>query len=149
MRSAGGSHVQYSGRLTSTVTGHRPGHCCMTYMMSTLEEISLRPVDSKDVVDGRHTAPTEPLEQDDATENVQGTSSSSEGTTVQGTTSRWVTVFTTVATLLATSFLNAGISMIAPFYPIVVSCIIDLIEPYASSHKQYLERLPGGIHFRM
>ena len=88
-------------------------------MMSTLEEISLRPV-----ADDLHTGRAEPLEQDDATENAQGTLSSSEaGTTVQGTTSCWNTVFTTAATLLANSFLNAGISMIAPFYPIVVSCI--------------------------
>ena len=105
--------------------------------MSTLEEISLRPVDSKDVVDGRHTAPTEPLEQDDATDKTQGTSSSSEGTTVQGTTSRWNAVFTTAATLLSTSFLSAGISMIAPFYPIVVSCIPVVIMNKAL----YLERL--------
>ena len=91
--------------------------------MSTLEEISLRPVDSKDVVDGL-TARAELLEEDDATENAQGTLSSSEaGTTIRGTTSWWNTVFTTAATLLANSFLNAGISMIAPFYPIVVSCI--------------------------
>ena len=92
-------------------------------MMSTLEEIPLQPVDNKTGVDSRHTAPTEPPEQDDATDNTQGTSSSSEGTTVEVTTSRWMTVFTTVATLLSYSFLNAGISMIAPFYPIVVSCI--------------------------
>ena len=92
-------------------------------MMSTPEEILLQPVDNIKGVDGRHTAPTEALEQDDATDNTQGTSSSSEGTTVEGTTSRWMTVFTTVATLLSNSFLNAGISMIAPFYPIVVSCI--------------------------
>ena len=91
--------------------------------MSTLEEISLRPVDSKDVVDGL-TARAELLEEDDATENAQGTLSSSEaGTTIRGTTSWWNTVFTTTATLLANSFLNAGISMIAPFYPIVVSCM--------------------------
>ena len=107
--------------------------------MSTLEpieEISLRPVDSKKGVDGRHTARTEPLEQDDAADNTQGTSSSSEGKTVQGTNSRWVTVFITFATLLATSFLSAGISMIAPFYPIVVSCI-----PVVINKALYLERL--------
>ena len=111
----------------------------MTCMMSTLdlEEISLRPVDSKDVVDGLHTARAEPLEQDDATDNTQGTSSSSEVITVEGTTSRWMTVFTTAATLLATSFLNAGISMIAPFYPIVVSCIPVVIMNKAL----YSERL--------
>ena len=50
----------------------------MTCMMSTLEEISLRPVDGKDVVDDLHTGRAEPLEQDDATENAQGTLSSSE-----------------------------------------------------------------------
>ena len=96
----------------------------MTCMMSTLEEISLRPVDGKDVVDDLHTGRAEPLEQDDATENAQGTLSSSEaGTTKQGTTSWWHVVFTIAAALLANFFLNAGISMIAPFYPIVVSCI--------------------------
>ena len=105
--------------------------------MSTLEEISLRPVDSKDVVDGLHTARTEPLVQDDATDNTQGTSSSSEETAVQGTTSRWNTVFTTAATLISNSVLCAGISMIAPFYPIVVSCIPVLIMNKA----WYLERL--------
>ena len=93
----------------------------MTCVMSTLEEISLRPVDSKDVVDGL-TARAELLEEDDATENAQGTLSSSEaGTTKQGTTSWWHVVFTIAAALLANFFLNAGISMIAPFYPIVVS----------------------------
>ena len=96
----------------------------MTCMMSTLEEISLRHADSKDVVDGLHTARAVPLEEDDATENAQGTLSTSEaGTTKQGTTSRWNAVFTTAAIFLANSFLNAGISMIVPFYPIVVSCI--------------------------
>ena len=101
-------------------------------MMSTSEEILLRPVDSKKEVDGRHTAPTEPLEKNDAPDNAQGTSSSSnEETTVQGTTSRWMTVFTTAATLLSNSILTTGISMIAPFYPIVVSCI-----PAASHHEQ-------------
>ena len=53
----------------------------MTCMMSTLEEISLWPVDGKDVVDDLHTGRAEPLpalEQDDATENAQGTLSSSE-----------------------------------------------------------------------
>ena len=94
----------------------------MTCMMSTLEEISLPPVVSKDVVDGLHAGRAERLEQDDVTENAQGTLSSSEaGTTLPVTTSWWNTVFTTAATLLANSFLNAGISMIAPFYPIVVS----------------------------
>ena len=53
--------------------------------MSTREEILLRPVDGKDVVDGLHTARTEPLDQDDAKDNTQGTPSSSEGTTVEGT----------------------------------------------------------------
>ena len=105
--------------------------------MSTLEEISLRPVDSKKGVDGLHTAPTEPLDQDDPTDNTQRTSSSSEGTAVQRTTSRWNAVFTIAATFLSNSILCAGISMIAPFYPIVVSCIPVLIMNKA----WYLERL--------
>ena len=56
----------------------------MTCVMSTLEEISLQPVDSKDVVDGL-TARAELLEEDDATQNAQGTLSSSEA----GTTKQW------------------------------------------------------------
>lgn len=38
------------------------------------------------------------------------------------TTRRWKRVSITVTTLLGYAFLNAGISMISPFYPIVVSC---------------------------
>ena len=40
---------------------------------------------------------------------------------VHVTTGRWKRVSITVTTLLGYAFLNAGISMISPFYPIVVS----------------------------
>ena len=93
-----------------------------------LEELSSQPADSEKGTDGLPTAPTEPLKQDDATDNTQATSSSGEGTavqgtTVKGTTSRWITLLIAVATLLGNGFLSAGISIIAPFYPIAVSCI--------------------------
>ena len=89
--------------------------------MSTLEEISLQPAGSKQVENCPHVTLTEPLEQEDTTDNTQETSYNGEGTAGLVVKSRWETVFTTVTTLLATAFLNAGISMIAPFYPIVVS----------------------------
>ena len=38
------------------------------------------------------------------------------------TTRRWKKVSITVTTFLGNAFLNAAISMISPFYPIVVSC---------------------------
>ena len=91
--------------------------------MSTLEEIPLQHAGGKEIENRSHVTLTEPLEQDDTIDNTQETSSSGEGTAGQVVKSRWETVFTTVTTLLATSLLNAGISMIAPFYPIVVSCI--------------------------
>ena len=45
------------------------------------------------------------------------------------TKSQWKRIFTAVATLIAYMFLTAGISMIAPFYPIVVSCIRNVPSP--------------------
>jgi len=40
----------------------------------------------------------------------------------QVATSRWKGVSITVTTMLSYAVLNAAISMISPFYPIVVSC---------------------------
>ena len=97
--------------------------CVTLRTMSTLEEIPLQHVGGKEVENRPHVTLTEPLKQEDTTDNTQETSSSGEGTAGLVVKSRWETVFTTAATLLATAFLNAGISMIAPFYPIVVSCI--------------------------
>ena len=84
--------------------------------MSTLEEFPLQAAESKEVEESKHPGPPEP---DDT---VASTRTSTKGVTAPGTTSRWKTLFTTVATLIAYAFLNVGISMIAPFYPIVVSC---------------------------
>ena len=89
--------------------------------MSTLEEIPLQPAGSKEVENCPHVTLTEPLEQADTTDNTQETSTSGEVTAGLVVKSRWETVFIAVTTLLAIAFLNAGISMIAPFYPIVVS----------------------------
>ena len=91
--------------------------------MSTLEEISLQAEDSKEVEaeDGkRHTKRLEPLKQDVTTDFRQGASPNNKGAV---TKRGWKVIFTTVTTLLTAVFLNAGISMIAPFYPIVVSFI--------------------------
>ena len=55
---------------------------------------------------------SEPRRQDDGV---------GEGTALQVTTSRWKRVSITVTTMLSYAALNAAISMISPFYPIVVS----------------------------
>ena len=92
--------------------------------MSTSEKIPLQAVlDCKDAEDGSHTAHAGPLEPDDTTVTSQETSSSSKTAAAPWPTtkSRWKKMFTTVATLIAYAFLNAGISVIAVFYPIVVS----------------------------
>ena len=66
-----------------------------------------------------HTSRTE---QDDANNDAQGTSPSTNGTKATSVTmSRWRKISFTVMTLLAYMSLNAGISMITPFYAIVVS----------------------------
>ena len=62
-----------------------------------------------------HTSHTH---QDDSPDDSQGTSPSTKAATV--TMSRWRKISFTVMTLLAYMFLNAGISMITPFYAIVV-----------------------------
>ena len=94
-----------------------------TGAMSTIEETPLQPRDSKATEDNRHTSCTErlePLQVEDAT----GESASSAKVTVAPvTTNGWKKCFITVTILITYAFLNAGISVIAPFYPIVVSCI--------------------------
>ena len=66
-----------------------------------------------------HTSRTE---QDDVNNDAQGTSPSTGGTKATSVTmSQWRKLSFTVMTLLAYMFLNAGISMITPFYAIVVS----------------------------
>ena len=91
--------------------------------MSTSEKILFQAVDSKEAEDGSHTAHTGPLEPDDTTVTSQETSSSSKTAAAPWPTtkSRWKKIFTTVATSIAYAFLNGGVSMIAVFYPIVVS----------------------------
>ena len=59
---------------------------------------------------------TSHTEQDDS---LQGTSPSTKAAAV--TMSRWRKTSFTVTTLLAYMFMNAGISMITPFFAIVVS----------------------------
>ena len=66
---------------------------------------------------------TSRTEQDDTTNDTQGTSPSTKAAAV--TTSRWRKISFTVMTLLAYMFLNAGISMITPFFAIVVSFMRD------------------------
>ena len=74
--------------------------------MSTSEGISLQALDSKEAEDGIPTTHT--LEPDD---------------TSQLRRSKTMKTFTTVTTLIASAFLFGGISMIGPFYPIVVSFV--------------------------
>ena len=83
--------------------------------MSASEEIPLQGVDDKKVEVGKLVELQEQVA-------PQGTSPNTKGT---GAQSQWLCkkIFTTVATLIAYAFLNAGISMIAPFYPIAVSII--------------------------
>ena len=96
-----------------------------TKLMSTMEEISLQPHNNV-VKDGDHTTRTEPPQLDDAMDSRQETSLTTiKGAASQVAISRWKKIFITVAILLAFAFLKAGISMISPFYPIVVSCMIS------------------------
>ena len=91
--------------------------------MATTEEITLGPVDREieDVLDGSHIRRAELLEQDDTTDSRQGISPSTKEAAGKVTTSRWKKVSITVTTSVTYLFLYAGISMIAPFYPIEVS----------------------------
>ena len=95
------------------------------------ETVILHCLDNKEAEDDSHTKHPELLEQDPTTDSAQGTSSSHN---------QWKTAFTTVTTLIATALLYAGISMIAPFYPIVVSSINSYI-PYVKKQvtKSFLK----------
>ena len=81
--------------------------------MSSSEETSFQNI--AEVKDGNHTRCTAPLEQED----------SRQGATKRAvslvTIVRWRKLFTAVMHLVAYTLLNAGIAMIEPFYPIVVS----------------------------
>ena len=90
--------------------------------MSTSEGIPSEAVDSKEAEDGIRTAHTGPLELDDTKGASLGNLSRSK-TAVSVTMRRWKKIFTTVTTLIASAFLFGGISMIGPFYPIVVSFV--------------------------
>ena len=79
----------------------------------------MQAVDSKEAEDGSPTAHTVPLQLDDTTVTSQETSSSSKTAAAPWPTTK--KIFTTVATLIVYMVLNAGISMITLFYPIVVS----------------------------
>lgn len=60
---------------------------------------------------------------------------------------QWKRIFTAVTTLIAYMFLTAGISMIAPFYPIVVSCKRKVPSPPPTPnpmHPNQILRHPCG-----
>ena len=83
--------------------------------MSTSGKILLQAVDSGE--DGIHTAThTGSVDLDDVPPRGKKTA-------VPTPRSRWMKIFTAVGTLTGYMFLNAGISMIALFYPIVVSSL--------------------------
>ena len=92
--------------------------------MSTSEEIPLQDVDSKQ----------------DLESQGQAASPSNKETAAPSRWS-WKKTFTTVTTLVAYAFLNAGVSVVAPFYPIEVSFIFRpylfdfLIHEYSSQKK--------------
>lgn len=83
--------------------------------MSSSEEISLQPQNEEEVEDGNHTLCMSPLEQEDT----------KQAATIRALTPvtrvRWRKLLTTVTHLFTCMFLNAGIAMIEPFYPILVS----------------------------
>lgn len=60
-----------------------------------------------------------------STDDTQETSPSTKVAAV--TMSRWRTISFTVVTLLAYLFLNVGVSLITPFYAIVVSFSVHVI----------------------
>ena len=80
---------------------------------------------------------TSRTEQDDTADDTQGTSPSTKAAAV--TMSRWRKISFTVMTLLAYMFLNAGISMITPFFAIVVSFMYDHPEGRTSSCAQDID----------
>ena len=93
--------------------------------MSSSEDILLQALqkEEEETEDGDHTThkiSQEPIDSPDTTrENL----SMSKGAAASVTMSRWKKIFTSVATLIASVFLFGGISMIGPFYPIVVSSV--------------------------
>lgn len=104
--------------------------------MSTAEETPLQPRDRKATEDSSHPSCTERLEplqvQEATTESAQGISSSAKVTAAPVTTNGWKKCFITVILLITYTFLNAGISIIAPFYPIVVSCLACMVRREAT-----------------
>ena len=92
--------------------------------MSTSEEIPLQAVDSEQVKDGK----------DLESQGQVASSPSNKGTTAPSRWS-WKKTFTTVTTLIAYAFLNAGISVVAPFYPIEVSFIDGSSCPFLGTWK--------------
>lgn len=85
--------------------------------MSTSEEIPLQGADGKEAEAGIQP---ESLEQDDTADTIQD---GSKGKAPTATVGRWMKLFIAVMSLIAFALLTTGISMITPFYPIVVSCI--------------------------
>ena len=61
------------------------------------------------------------------------------------TKSQWKRIFTAVATLIAYMFLTAGISMIAPFYPIVVSCIRNVPSPPPTPNPMHPNQIQWNL----
>ena len=98
--------------------------------MSTVEETPLQPRDRKATEDSSHTSCTERLE---PLQVQEATTESAQGVTVAPlTTNGWKKCFITVTILITYAFLNAGISIIAPFYPIVVSCLACMVRREAT-----------------
>ena len=86
--------------------------------MSTSEEIPLS-VASKEAEAGQQPEIAESLEQDDTADTTQDNSKGKAPTVTVG---RWKKLFIAVMSLIAFALLTTGISMITPFYTIVVSC---------------------------
>ena len=98
--------------------------------MSTAVETPLQPRDRKATEDSSHTSCTERLE---PLQVQEATTESAQGVTVAPlTTNGWKKCFITVTILITYAFLNAGISIIAPFYPIVVSCLACMVRREAT-----------------
>ena len=93
--------------------------------MSTSEEMlqALHSVEEEETEDGDHMTHKKSQEPIDSPDTTRGNLSMSKGAAASVTMSRWKKIFTSVATLIASVFLFGGISMIGPFYPIVVSSV--------------------------
>ena len=87
---------------------------CMATSECEEELIPLQRLGDEQSGDNSLDLQSEPRRQDDG----KGVG---EGTARQVSTSRWKGVSITVTTMLSYAALNAAISMISPFYPIVVS----------------------------